>query len=71
MTVENTNPAPEQVEEVEVDVQEDAVVEASQQPEESSDAELDTYTKTVSKRINKKNKFLEQLKELEKLMCRV
>ena len=63
MTVENTNPAPEQVEEVEIDVQEDAVVEASQQPEGSSDAELDTYTKTVSKRINKKNQQIRAAEE--------
>ena len=43
MTVENTN-AEERVEELEIEVQEDAVVEAADQPAASSDEELDSYT---------------------------
>ena len=50
MTAENTNP--EQVEEVEIDVQEDATVEAAQTENVSTDDELDSYSKKVSKRIN-------------------
>ena len=53
MTAENTNP--EQVEEVEIDVREDATVEAAQTENVSTDDELDSYSKKVSKRINKKN----------------
>ena len=62
MTVENTN-AEEQVEELEIEVQEDAVVEAADQPAASSDEELDSYTKTVSKRINKKNQQIRAAEE--------
>jgi len=47
--IENTNQAEEQ--EIEISVEEDAVVEAKSSPDE----ELETYTKSVSKRINKLN----------------
>lgn len=47
--IENANQAEEQ--EIEISVEEDAVVEAKSSPDE----ELETYTKSVSKRINKLN----------------
>jgi len=47
--IENANQAEEQ--EIEISVEEDAVVEAQSSPDE----ELETYTKSVSKRINKLN----------------
>jgi hypothetical protein len=47
--IENANLAEEQ--EIEINVEEDAVVEAQPSPDE----ELETYTKSVSKRINKLN----------------
>ena len=47
--IENTNQAEEQ--EIEIRVEDDAVVEANSSP----DQELETYTKSVSKRINKLN----------------
>jgi len=47
--IENTNLAEEQ--EIEISVEDDAVVEAQSSPDE----ELETYTKSVSKRINKLN----------------
>lgn len=50
--IENNENQENQVEEVEVDIQEDAAVEAQTT---SPDDELDKYTKSVSKRINKKN----------------
>ena len=49
---ENNENQEKQVEEVEVDIQEDAAVESQTA---SPDDELDNYTKSVSKRINKKN----------------
>ena len=61
MTAENTNP--EQVEEVEIDVQEDATVEAAQTENVSTDDELDSYSKKVSKRINKKNQQIRAAEE--------
>ena len=50
--IENNENLETQVEEVEVDIQEDAAVESKTT---SPDDELDNYTKSVSKRINKKN----------------
>ena len=47
--IENANQAEEQ--EIEISVEDDAVVEAKL----SQDDELETYTKSVSKRINKLN----------------
>jgi len=51
--IENNENQENQVEEIEVDIQEDAAVEPEQTA--SPDDELDNYTKSVSKRINKKN----------------
>ena len=51
--IENNENQENQVEEIEVDIQEDAAVEPQQTA--SPDDELDNYTKSVSKRINKKN----------------
>jgi hypothetical protein len=47
MMIENASPAAEQ--EIEISVEDDAVVEANASP----DDELEAYTKGVSKRINK------------------
>ena len=57
MTVENANAEEQLVDDIEVDVQEDEVVDGGSL---NSENELDSYTKTVSKRINKKNQQVVQ-----------
>ena len=60
MTVENANAEEQLVDDIEVDVQEDEVVDGGSL---NSENELDSYTKTVSKRINKKNQQIKAAEE--------
>ena len=52
MSVENTNPAPQE-EEIQIEITEDAP-----EGQQSDGDELERYTKSVSKRINKLNACL-------------
>ena len=63
--IENQQEAQEQPqEEIEVQIQDDVQAESGEQV--SPEQELDNYTKTVSKRINKKNQQIKAAEDRQK-----